>query len=83
MISRIKSRMRFSTICIYLNCNTKKRKLLFTGAVGPFQNKGRQRIRCQADKINLHSHNPFPDIIGKQTAYTPHEKQHIPPVQEP
>ena len=33
------------------------------------QSKGRQQIRCQADKINLHSHNPFPDIIGN--------KQHI------
>ena len=31
---------------------------------------GRQRIRCQADKINLHIHNPFPDT--KQTAYRPH-----------
>ena len=35
-----------------------------------------------ADKTNLHSHNPFPDIIGN-TAYTPHVKQHIPPMHEP
>ena len=33
------------------------------------ESKGRQRIRCQADKFNLHNHNPFPDIIGN--------KQHI------
>ena len=40
-------------------------------------------VLCQAGKIKLHSHNPFPDIIGKQTAYRPDEKQHIPPVHEP
>ena len=34
------------------------------------QSKSRQRIRCEADKINVHSHNPFPDIIcNKQNTH--------------
>ena len=28
------------------------------------QSKGCQRIGCQADKMNLHSHNLFPDKFG-------------------
>ena len=55
------------TRCTYSYCNN----ILVHGRIHVMisKSKGRQRIRCQADKTNLHIHNTFPDIIGN--------KQHI------
>ena len=47
-------------------------------------NFGRQQIGCQTDKINFQKAIiPFPTKLVTITTFTPHEKWHIPPVQEP